>query len=255
MRLRMICVTLLLAALLPGLELAAQTVSPVISEYKGKGEGKFAVTNNTLSPMVVLLEPKSFSITPDGKGMFRPLDPSTHVELSTTSLKLAPQQTSYVFYRADAVSFPAWFTIYATFSQPRHSGSLDVRIMLPHTVYLYQKAPLTLPDVTMNEARYDVDTHKLSFELNNVGASLGRAQLVEVSGGLSSVENNGFPLLPGSKRRVEMDWTGKEPPVEVETRFEHFTVKGRVHVDVQERPEREFKVVPVLGLPPVTPKS
>jgi hypothetical protein len=45
-----------------------QTVQPVISEYQMKADGKFALTNGTLTPMVVVLEPKSFSITPDGQG-------------------------------------------------------------------------------------------------------------------------------------------------------------------------------------------
>jgi hypothetical protein len=44
----------------------AQTVEPVISEYQLKADGKFALTNGTLAPMVVVLEPKSFSQVPTG---------------------------------------------------------------------------------------------------------------------------------------------------------------------------------------------
>jgi hypothetical protein len=117
----------------------AQTVEPVISEYGVNADGKFALTNGTLIPMVVVLEPKSFSITPDGQGVFRPLDHDIHVDLSAMSARLEPGQTYYVFYKAYADRLPAWFTVYSTFSSLQHGPSMDVRIMLPHTVYLYQK--------------------------------------------------------------------------------------------------------------------
>lgn len=231
--------------------LGAQTVQPVIAEFTGKAEGRFTVTNNTLTPMVVLLEPKSFSITSEGKGMFRDLDSSTHVELSTTSLKLAPQQTSYVFYKADATVFPAWFTIYATFSQPRHSGSLDVRIMLPHTVYMYQKQALAQGQVGLAHATYSAETHKVIFDLDNHGPALGRAQQVNVSGGNGAAEGSGFPMLPGARRIVEIPWTGKEAPTQVDVRFEHFALKAPIElIDVVER-GRQFESVPVRDFPPV----
>jgi hypothetical protein len=81
------------AWLLVGTCVFAQTVQPVISEYQLKADGKFALTNGTLAPMVVVLEPKSFSITPDGQGVFRPLDRAIHVELSAMSARLEPGQT------------------------------------------------------------------------------------------------------------------------------------------------------------------
>lgn len=238
-----------LVVLALGVRLGAQTVQPVIAEFTGKAEGRFTVTNNTLTPMVVLLEPKSFSITPEGKGMFRALDSGTHVELSTTSLKLAPQQTSYVFYRADATMFPAWFTIYATFSQPRHSGSLDVRIMLPHTVYMYQKQPPAMSEMSLKHATYSAETRKVVFDLENRGAALGRAQTVNVSGSRGNAEGSGFPMLPGARRVVEIPWTGKEVPSEVDVRFEHFTLKAPIEVvDVTER-GRQMQAVPLTGFP------
>jgi hypothetical protein len=66
---------------------AAQTITPVIMEYTGKAGGRFELTNDTLTPMAVVLEPRSFSIGPDGKGLFRALDPghplrTLHHELS-----------------------------------------------------------------------------------------------------------------------------------------------------------------------------
>ena len=187
-------------------EMQSQTVQPVISEYKVKGEGRFEVTNSSLTPMVVLLEPKSFTITPEGKGIFRPLDPEIHVDLSTTSLKLAPHQTAYVFYKADAETLPAWFTVYATFSAPIHSGSLDMRIMLPHTVYLYQNVPLQPADVRITDVVYHAGTGKLVVNMENEGYSLGRVQEIHTIGGHGSGEGGGFPLLPHQTREVEIAW-------------------------------------------------
>jgi len=222
----LVCLSLLVAKLS-----IAQTIQPMISEYKIHGDGKFAVTNNSLSPMVVLLEPMSFSITPEGRGIFRSLDAGIHVALSSSSLKLAPGQTSYVFYKADADTLPAWFTVYATFSSPRHGDGLDVRLMLPHTVYLLQKTPLALEEVHVSDAHYSAETRKVICTLENVGGSLGRLQELRASGPHSSADGGGFPLLPGSLRQVELPWTSTEPPREMVFRFEHFSIKKPVTAD------------------------
>lgn len=208
--------------------LLAQSVQPVIVEYKGKADGKLALTNNTLSPMVVVLEPKSFSITPEGKGVFRNLDSDIHVELSAMSVRLQPKQTYYVFYKATADKLPAWFTVYATFSSPQHSTGLDVRLMLPHTVYLYQKQPLTETDVKVNHLAYDPGTRRLTCEIENDSAGLARVQLVRAVGDHASNELAGFPLLPGGSRDIEMDWKESAPPGEIDFRFEHFNLKRAV---------------------------
>jgi hypothetical protein len=214
-----------LALLSLGSCVSAQTVQPVISEYKLKAEGKFALTNNTLLPMAVVLEPKSFSITPDGNGVFRPLDPDIHVELSSMSFRLEPKQTYYVFYKAKADKLPAWFTVYSTFSSLRHSSGLDVRILLPHTVYLYPKEPLQEKDVHVNHATYLTKSGKMVCDLQNDGGLLGRVQEVRVTSAHESATAAGFPLLPGGQRHIEVSWNGKEPPQMLLFRFEHFTLK------------------------------
>jgi len=203
----------------------AQTVQPVIVEYKVKASGKFALTNNTLTPMAVVLEPKSFSITPDGNGVYRPLDPDIHVQLSAMSFRLEPKQTYYVFYKAMADKLPAWFTVYSVFSTLRHSSGLDVRILLPHTVYIYPKKPLQENEVHVSQAAYLVTSKRIVCDLQNGGADLGRVQEVRATSGHESATAAGFPLLPGSLRHVEVSWNGKEPPQMLLIRFEHFTLK------------------------------
>jgi len=215
------------SALLPVVPPRAQQVQPVIMEYKNKAEGKFSVVNTTLEPMVVVLEPKSFSISPDGRGTFRNLDPGIHVQLSTMSVKLQPLQSYTIFYKADADVFPAWFTIYSTFSPARSTGSsISVRVQLPHTVYLYQNKPVDREEIHVLNARYSVSAHKLVLDLLNVGKSLTRVQEVRASGPhVDPATVSGFPLLPGALRTVELAWKGSEPPASLNIAFEHFTLK------------------------------
>jgi len=223
MYLRLLSVVTLLAG-----SMLAQSVQPVIVEYKGKADGKVALTNNTMSPMVVVLEPKSFSITPEGKGVFRDLDSNIHVELSTMSVRLQPKQTYYVFYKASADQLPAWFTLYATFSLPKHTEGLDVRLMLPHTVYLYQKQSIAESNIEVSSLSYDIETRKLTCNIQNAGSALTRIQSVRALGDHVSGDLSGFPLLPGTSRHIEMSWKESSPPTEIDFHFEHFHLKRPV---------------------------
>jgi hypothetical protein len=220
--------------------LIAQTIQPVIVQYEGRGEGKFTVTNGTLAPMVVVIEPQSFSIDPDGKARFRPLDAGIHLELSAMSINLVPQQSAYVFYKVSADRLPAWFTIYSTFSAPKHGPGIDLRIMLPHTVYLYQKQRLDPASVHIGDIVYHPGSGKIVCDLENSSPDLGRIEEVDATSHRgSTTEAGGFPLLPGSPRHLEMDWKEKTPPESVVFHFDHSTVK---------RPVIPAPVVP----PPVT---
>jgi hypothetical protein len=220
---RMLCLILLTATV--DAPMWAQTVQPVIVEYRGKADGKLALTNDTDAPMAVVLEAKSFSISPEGKGIFRPLDKSIHLALSSMSVKLQPKQMYYVFYSATVERLPAWFTVYATFSKLTHSPGLDVRVMLPHTVYLYQKQSLAEANVEVKDAEYSARSGKVTLTLENTGDALARVQDVKVTGNHGEAESAGFPFLPGALRRVEVDWDHDAPPQQIALRFDHFTVK------------------------------
>lgn len=222
-----------LALLFSGWCAFAQTVSPVIVEYKVKASGRFALTNNTLTPMAVVLEPKSFSISPDGNGVYRPLDPDIHVKLSTMSFRVDPGQTYYVFYEAKAEKLPAWFTIYSVFSSLHHTNGLDVRILLPHTVYLYPKKPLAKDEIAVDQATWNAKDSKLICDLENRGPDLERVQQVRIEAGGQSETSAGFPLLPGGKRHLELSWNEKEPPQTVLFQLEHTTLQQAVSTGSQ----------------------
>lgn len=216
------------AWLLVAYSVFAQTVQPVISEYPMKADGKFALTNGTLTPMVVVLEPKSFSITPDGQGVFRALDRNIHVELSAMSARLEPGQTYYIFYKARADELPAWFTVYSTFSSAQNHSGLDVRIMLPHTVYLYQKKPLNKEEINIRGATWQSATKTIVCDVENHGTSLVRVQEVRITGPHASESSAGFPLLPLGRRHLELSWDEKQPPDTLQLRFERFNLKVAV---------------------------
>lgn len=96
--------------------LRAQAVRPVIAEYIEKARGRFDLVNDSILPLNVVLEAKSFSVAEDGSPAFRPLDKDIHLKLSQKSFRIPPRQTYYVFYEATAPQYPAWFVIYASFS-------------------------------------------------------------------------------------------------------------------------------------------
>ncbi|MGA7339512.1 MAG: hypothetical protein WBE72_09635 [Terracidiphilus sp.] len=202
----------------------AQTVSPVIVEYKARAQGRFALTNNTLTPMAVVLEPKSFSIAPDGNGQYRPLDAGIHLQLSAMSFRIDPGQTYYVFYKATADKLPAWFTVYSVFSSLQYTGGLDVRILLPHTVYINPKKPLGPEAVRLDKGEYNDKTNKVELELENPGPDLERVQEVLITGGDKTATAAGFPLLPGAHRTVEVTWSEAQPPLAVSVRLERTTL-------------------------------
>lgn len=212
------------ALLFAGQVCLAQTVSPIIVEYKAKAEGTIALTNNTLAQMAVVVEPKSFTIQPDGNGIFSPLDPAIHVQLSSTSFRIDPGQTYYVFYKATADKLPAWFTIYSAFSAVKRGSGLDVRILLPHTVYIYPKKPQTKGDILkIKQAIYSPSTGKIICDIENDTPDLDRVQEVDIFDGDNKAATTapGFPVLPGSKRHLEIDWKGSTPPRQAVIQTEH----------------------------------
>jgi hypothetical protein len=210
----------------------AQTVSPVIVQYKDKADGRIALTNNTLTPMAVVLEPKSFNVAVDGNGEYRALDPSIHLQLSSMSFRVDPGQTYYVFYKAKADKLPAWFTVYAVFSSLHHTGGLDVRILLPHTVYIYPKKPLGPDAVRLDKAAFSSKTGKVVCDIENPGPDLERVQEVLITGGNKSATAAGFPLLPGNHRHLEVDWSATEVPEAISIRLERTTLKQPIALDI-----------------------
>ncbi len=226
------CSAAVVAFLMPAV-LRAQSVQPIISEYTGQADGKFLVTNDTLTPMAVVLDPKSFEIGENGRGIFRALDSTVHLSLSASSFRLAPKQSLYVFYKVKVESTPAWFTIYAGFTPLNAGTGMKVRILLPHTVYLYQKQQAERKDFVVSQASFDTQKGTVSFDLDNFGVSLIRVQAVHASGGKNEVLASGFPMLPGARRHVEFSWDKQGSPDALLIQFPRFDLKQPLPPKVQ----------------------
>jgi hypothetical protein len=206
----------------------AQTISPVIVEYADKADGRFQVYNDAEIPLTVVLEPHSFTVDSTGKAIFRKLDPGLHVQLSTTSFHLAPKQTYYVFYKATTEAHPNWFCIYATVTGPVSASGLKLAIELPHTVYLVGRKPLDQSQVSWNRAESSTEGGKrlVTAEVENHGAEFSRIQEVEVTSTSGKQTFAGFPLFPGQRRDIELDWDQPGVPQRIVLKFQRFKIES-----------------------------
>lgn len=209
---------------------SAQTLRPLLLEHGQKAHGKFELVNDTLQPLNVVLEAKSFSVDERGGITYRRLDPSIHLKLARMSFRIPPKQSYWVFYEATADQLPAWFVIYANFTgYPfRNPSGMNIQLELPHTVYLLPKGDLKKPDVEVVTAQYRPAKHKVVLEVSNQSALFGRALAAEISGDHEKATQNGFPLFPNSHRRVEIAWEGLAPPQKLKLRFEKFTLEQSI---------------------------
>jgi hypothetical protein len=209
--------------------LGAQTVRPAVIEYSGQARGKFDLVNETLFPMTVVLEARGFHVEPDGSLIEEPLDTARmQVKLSAMSFRIPPRETYTVFYQASAKSFPAWFLVSSVLSGARTQTGLNVRIELPHVVYMLQPAPLRRADVTLRAFEFDSVAKRVHIELENTSPSLGRVLSSEVSvDGKKPVPGGAFPLFPQSHRSLEIPWSDDTTPEKLVLRFANFTLEER----------------------------
>jgi hypothetical protein len=209
--------------------LAAQTVRPAVVEYSEQARGKFQLVNETLFPLTVVLEPRSFHVEPTGELIEEPLDTANiQVKISAMSFRIPPRETYTVFYEATAKSFPAWFLVSSTLTGARTQSGLNVRIELPHVVYMLQPEPLRKGDVAIRAFEFDSATRRVRVEVENTGASLGRVLSSEVgASGRRAVPGGAFPLFPHSHRSLEIPWSDDLTPERVVLRFSNFTMEER----------------------------
>jgi len=211
-----------LAAALP-----AQTVRPLIAELGNPAKGRIEYVNDSLTPLNVVLEAKSFSVSETGEMSYRPLDPGIHLRLSVTSFRLQPQQSYYVFYEAKTDAAPAWFVIYAAFSgfPFRTQEGMSVRLELPHTVYLLPKQRVEKADLQVDRLEFNQARKKLVLEVENKGSNFGRVQQTVVAFGKKKQEAPGFPVFPHSKRILEIPLDQETTaPTGIELQFQSFKI-------------------------------
>jgi hypothetical protein len=214
----------------------SQTVRPVISELGNPARGRVEYVNDSLTPLNVVLEAKSFTVSEKGELSYRPLDPNIHLKLSATSFRIQPQQTYYVFYEASAPPSPTWFVIYASFTgfAFRTAQGMNVRLQLPHTVYLLPKQRAEKADVRVVRAELNAADNKVLLEVENTGDNFGRVLQTQLASGRKKQEAPGFPIFPHSKRILEVPLDAKgegdTAPTEVSFQFENFKIEEKLQV-------------------------
>jgi len=208
----------------------AQTVRPLIDELGNPAKGRVEYVNDASVPLNVVIDARSFSVSENGEISYRPLDSHIHLKLSATSFRIPPQQSYYLFYEAESDNAPAWFVIYAAFSGfgLRTQEGMNVRVQLPHTVYLLPKGGIGKTDVTIVSADYDAASKKITVVAENSGPYFGRALQAFVADGKKRQEVSGFPIFPQSRRRMEYEWKGDAPPDKVSLEFDKFKVESEV---------------------------
>src|SRR3954451_18605228 len=212
-----------------------QTVRPVINELGNPAKGRVEYLNDSLFPLNVVLEAKSFTVSEIGDISYRTLDPNIHLKFSTTSFRIQPQQTYYVFYEASATTRdPAWFVIYANFSgfPFRTQQGMNVRLQLPHTVYLLPKERVEKPDVHVVRAELNSSQNKALVEVENTGNNFGRVLGTQLLYSNKKQEAPGFPVFPHAKRILEIPLEqkaeGENVPTDISLQFSNFKLEQKL---------------------------
>ncbi len=167
-----------------------QTVRGLIDENVVKGPGKVAsgkieYYNDSLQPLTVTLEARSFTVSDTGAMTYRPLNDSIHVKFSEMSFRIEPKQNYLVFYQASADQLPSWFVVYATFAgyKEKTEQGFRIQVQLPHTIYLLPKQDLQKEELMVKVAEYRPAEKKVVVRVENAGPSFGRVLDAEVSSG------------------------------------------------------------------------
>lgn len=212
----------------------AQTVRPLINEMGNPDKGRIEYVNDGLTPLNVVLEAKSFTVSETGDISYRPLDNDVHLKLSATSFRIQPQQTYYVFYEASSPKSPTWFVIYAAFSgfNFRTAQGMNVRLQLPHTVYLLPKQKIAPSEIRINRAELQSADNRMVLEVENTGDNFGRVLETDMQYAKRKEEAPGFPVFPHSKRIIDVALQGKlegdDAPGQVVLHFDKFKVEEKL---------------------------
>ncbi len=205
----------------------AQTIRPVISEYTSKvARGSFELVNPGVVPLNVILDPKSFSVSENGKITYRPLDKNIHLKLFATSFRIPPEQSYFVFYEARADVLPVWFVIYSSIGvQQKNDAGMNIRLDLPHTVYILPKHSVEKSDILVSVLGPTPGQVHGALLVTNNGPWFGRVLSSEFIGKDGATQSSGFPLFPHSARIVEVPCKGERTATTLRLRLRNFKIE------------------------------
>lgn len=220
---------------LSSMPVLGQTVRPLIDENVVKAPGKSAsgkieYYNDSLQPLTVTLEAKSFTVSETGDLSYRPLDDAIHVKFSEISFRVEPKQNYFIFYQAYADKLPSWFVVYATFGgfKEKTQEGFRIQVQLPHTIYLLPRQEVQKEQLAVKLAEYHPAEKKVIVRVENAGPSFGRVLQAEVISGKDKATQGGFPVFPFSQRQVEIPWEAASDPAKLQLHMTHFKLEQGV---------------------------
>ena len=110
-------------------------------------------------------------------------------------------------------------------SGARTDNGLNLRLILPHVVYLNQKQPLRKEEVVVRRLEVNSAARTARVQLENLSPHLGRVLELQLATAKGQSRSAGaFPLLPGHRRWAQVDWDLDQPPEHVTLRFAKFAI-------------------------------
>jgi hypothetical protein len=214
-----------------------QTLSPPYAEYRKKVDGMFTLRNDGEVPLATILELRSFALDSKGNISYTALDRRIHVQFGANSFVIPPHESHYVFYKATCEELPCWFAIINTLTHATPvKGGLRINIILPHFVYVSQRAKFKKGDVRIEALRGDrAGEYRLKFI--NLSHKLERVETVQAKGFASDKTYGGFPLFPEQTRWLVVEEGAPSRKAEFRIRFE-----GGLHLKVPPPEETEIPV-------------
>jgi hypothetical protein len=183
---------------------AGQTISPPVAEYRGRANGMVELRNDGDVPLAAILEVHGFQVDEHGVLRYAPLNPDVKVDLGANSFVIPAHQSHYVFYKASCPQSSCWFAILSTLTRAENEkNQMRINIVLPHVVYVYQKAKFKRGDVNVTVTPSTDGKYELLIQ--NKSDKLGRVESIETSGFRKPFRSGGIPVFPAGRRFVEID--------------------------------------------------
>jgi hypothetical protein len=107
---------------------------------------------------------------------------------------------------------------------------MNVRLELPHTVYLLPKQSVDKSQIRVTRAEYHPDSKAVLLEVENTGDYFGRVQQTFLASKKKKQEAPGFPLFPHSRRLLEVPLDGVEAPDRLILDFQNFKIEDKLTV-------------------------
>jgi hypothetical protein len=196
---------------------AQSGISPLIQVLKtnrhGQARGHFSVLNGSLTPTVATVEVRGFAIDENGQLSIQPVDSSSHIALSASSVRVPPQSQSTVDFSAQCPNSCEFSILTMSAPEKKVSLGLSIKTAFAETVYCQSQ--------TINKT--DIKTtwqDPLTLLVENLGEGFDRPEVDARLDGKMAAQPS-IPLMPHVKRFVHFP----SKPSKITLQFERFKVE------------------------------